>query len=136
PVQPEATDSPGRLAGHRLTDTIAPPPGEGAGLVPAPSLLCVASSRVACRVWPRRLWSRAAVAISCATQLERTAMSEDTPEPTNDGPQVIADMDVDVDGDGSPDGHVTVEVEEIDVDGDGAPDVVVVTETVTVDIDG
>ena len=51
-------------------------------------------------------------------------MSDDTPDvvPTSET-EVVEDMDVDLDGDGTPDGHVTIEVERIDVDGDGIPDI-------------
>src|SRR3954452_7065667 len=71
-------------------------------------------------------------------QQER-AMADEAEESTDTVPTdtvVVAEGDVDIDGDGVPDAHVTVEVEEIDVDGDGQADIVVVTETVAMDVDG
>ena len=61
-------------------------------------------------------------------------MTDDTPEISD--VEVVEDMDVDLDGDGTTDGHVKIEVERIDVDGDGTTDIVVVTETTTVDMTG
>ena len=60
-----------------------------------------------------------------------------TDQPTSSSPSAdkVERYEIDVDGDGVPDGTEVIETRYMDVDEDGTADMVVVTDTVTVDVD-